>query len=116
MFYEQLKKACKEKNTTITAVLKKIGVGTANGTYWKNGSVPSSDIVIQLSEFLNVSTDYLLTGKDNQENPSIKFTNSNEETMMKLFRLLTEKEQDRIIGRLEAMVEQSQEIKNKEVV
>lgn len=64
MFYEQLKKACKNKNTSVTAVLKKIGIGTANGTYWKNGSVPSSDIVVQLAEFLDITTDYLLTGKE----------------------------------------------------
>ena len=60
MFYDQLKAACKEKNTSVTAVLKKIGIGTANGTYWKNGSVPSSDIVVQLAEFLEVSTDTCL--------------------------------------------------------
>lgn len=65
MFYEQLKKACKQNGTTITAVLKKIGIGAANGTYWKNGSVPSSDIVVKLSEFLGVSTDYLLKGEKN---------------------------------------------------
>ncbi|MBD5142113.1 MAG: helix-turn-helix transcriptional regulator [Ruminococcus sp.] len=64
MFYEQLKNACKARNTSVTAVLKKMHIGTANGTYWKNGSSPSSDIVIQLAEFLNVSTDYLLTGKE----------------------------------------------------
>ncbi|MDE5993917.1 MAG: hypothetical protein K2G60_00215 [Oscillospiraceae bacterium] len=64
MFYNQLKQACKKKGTSITAVLKKIGIGTANGTYWKNGSVPSSDIVVQLSEFLDVSTDYLLKGEE----------------------------------------------------
>lgn len=66
MFYDQLKKACKNNGTTVTAVLKKIGIGTANGTYWKNGSVPSADIVVQLSEFLGVSTDYLLKGKENE--------------------------------------------------
>lgn len=69
MFYEQLKKACKQNGTTITAVLKKIGIGAANGTYWKNGSAPSSDIVVKLSEFLGVSTDYLLKGEE--DNSSI---------------------------------------------
>ena len=71
MFYEQLKKACKEKGTSVTATLKKIGVGTANGTYWKNGSVPSSDIVIQLAEFLDVSTDYLLIGKEAESKTTV---------------------------------------------
>lgn len=64
MFYDRLKKACKEANTSVTATLKAIGVGTANGTYWKNGSVPSSDIIVKLAEFLNTSTDYLLLGKN----------------------------------------------------
>lgn len=64
MFYEQLRKACKSNHTSVTAVLKRIGLGTANGTYWKNGSAPSSDTVVQLAELLNVSTDYLLLGKD----------------------------------------------------
>ena len=27
MFYDQLKQACKDNNTSITAVLKKIGIG-----------------------------------------------------------------------------------------
>lgn len=64
MFYDRLKKACKNANTTVTATLKAIGIGTANGTYWKNGSAPSSDVVVKLSEFLGVSTDYLLIGKE----------------------------------------------------
>ncbi|MDE7362854.1 MAG: XRE family transcriptional regulator [Oscillospiraceae bacterium] len=63
MFYDRLKIACKNAHTTVTATLKAIGVGTANGTYWKNGSAPSSDIVVKLAEFLGVSTDYLLLGK-----------------------------------------------------
>lgn len=64
MFYNQLKAACKQNNTSVTAVLKKIGLGTANGTYWKNGSMPNSDVVIKLSESLGVTVDYLLTGKE----------------------------------------------------
>lgn len=67
MFYDRLKKACKNANTTITATLKAIGIGTANGTYWKNGSAPSSDVIVKLSEFLGVSTDYLLIGKESAE-------------------------------------------------
>lgn len=86
MFYEQLKKACKNNRTSVTAVLKKIGIGTANGTYWKNGSVPSSDIVVQLSEFLNVSTDYLLTGK---ENPTTELT-ADEQELLNNYNKLTD--------------------------
>ena len=34
------------------------------GSYWKNGKIPSGEIIIKLSEHLNVSTDYLLKGKE----------------------------------------------------
>lgn len=64
MFYEQLQKACKKKKTSVTAMLKAIGVSTSNGTYWKNGSAPTIDMIVKISEFLNVSCDYLLTGKE----------------------------------------------------
>ena len=64
VFYEQLQKACKMNHTSVTAALKLLGIGTANGTYWKNGSSPSSDIVIQLAELLGVSTDFLLLGSE----------------------------------------------------
>ncbi len=67
MFYDRLKIACKNANTTVTSALKAIGIGTANGTYWKKGSVPSSDVVVKLAELLNVSTDYLLIGREDIE-------------------------------------------------
>ena len=88
MFYNQLKAACKAKNTSVTAVLKKIGIGTANGTYWKNGSVPSSDIVVQLAEFLEVSTDYLLMGKN--ATPSALSLNDIEQKLISDFRSLSQ--------------------------
>lgn len=113
MFYEQLKKACKENNTSITAVLKKLGIGTANGTYWKNGSSPSADIIVKLSEFLGVSCDYLLIGKESTnkittiEMPKNLLT-LKEKELLELFNQLTEHQQSKLIGRIEYMVEENQ--------
>lgn len=67
MFYERVKQVCKEKNTTITAVLKKIGVTTASVGNWKKGALPSGPVLRKLSEELNVSVDYLLELTDNPE-------------------------------------------------
>lgn len=117
MFYDYLKQACKENGTSITAVLKKIGVGTANGTYWKNGSVPSSDIVIQLSEFLGVSTDYLLKGKE----PNVKqldLSNAEQE-VLSIYNQLSTISKERILERarvlLELETEQKSETKSKTI-
>lgn len=106
MFYEQLKQACKDNNTSVTAVLKKIGVGAANGTYWKNGSSPSADIVIQLSELLHVSTDFLLKGK--KDNSSTIDLSMNEQEMLDVFSKFNDREQIKLIGKLEELYRQKQ--------
>lgn len=102
MFYQQLQKACKNANTTVTATLKAIGIGTANGTYWKNGSMPSSENVIQLAEFLGVSTDFLLKG--NSENYSINIS-SDEKELLNYYKELDDYGKGRVIGKAEELAE-----------
>ena len=106
MFYDQLKQACKDNNTSITAVLKKIGIGTANGTYWKNGSSPSSDIVIQLSEFLNVSTDFLLKGKKSSIQDNLS---EDEKRLLNMYSHLTDIEKGDLLGELKTITKGSGE-------
>lgn len=65
MFYAQLEKLCKINNTTPTTVALKLGYSKGSMTYWKKGKSPSGDIVLCFANYFNVSTDYLLTGKEN---------------------------------------------------
>ena len=104
MFYDNLKKACKNKGISVTATLKEIGIGGANGTFWKNGSVPASDIVVKLSKFLNVSTDYLLIGED--KNSSSDKVSEDEQELLSIYRELSIRNQGKLIGRAETMLEQ----------
>lgn len=67
MFYKRVKEECKKNNTTITAVLKKIGVSTSETGNWKRGELPKSDTLIKLSKELNVSVDYLLELTNNPD-------------------------------------------------
>ena len=60
MFYERLKELCKQKGTTVTTVVKELGMSTGNISKWKNGNKPKADSVSALAEYLGVSTDYLL--------------------------------------------------------
>lgn len=63
MFYERLKKICTEQNTTVTRMLREIGLSSANTGYWKKGQLPKGDALIKISEYLGVSIDFLLTGE-----------------------------------------------------
>lgn len=102
MFYQQLQKACKKANTTVTATLKAIGIGTANGTYWKNGSMPSSENVIQLAEFLGVTTDYLLKGDALNDKINIS---KDEKELLTYYKELDDHEKGRVMGRAEELAE-----------
>ena len=103
MFYDNLKKACKDNNISVTSTLKQIGIGTANGTYWKNGSVPASNIVVQLAEFLNVTTDFLLLGKS----PSADIT-ADEQELIDIYKGLSPRNQGRLIERGQMLLESQQ--------
>lgn len=102
MFYDNLKSLCDSKGLKISNAVVKCGGSTGSISQWRNGSSPSSDMVVKLSVLLNVTTDYLLLGKPITDTALLK---TNEAELLNLFRMLSEKEQDRIIGRLENMVE-----------
>lgn len=71
MFYDNLKKICKAKNTTPTAILKELGMSTGNTGKWKNGGVPSADAVYKIAKLLNVSVEFLLAGEENTQAMSV---------------------------------------------
>lgn len=70
MFYYTLSSLCKSKGTTITALLKKIGLSTSKGTAWRKGSIPNGDILLKISKELKVSIDTLLENDYNSNDYS----------------------------------------------
>lgn len=59
-FYERFIELCKKRGVSPSGVTKAIGIGTANATYWKKGSIPSGETVLKLSKYFGVTTDFLL--------------------------------------------------------
>lgn len=52
-YYQNLQKICKQKDTSPTAVLKKLGLSTSKANAWKNGSNPNLEIAYLISKELN---------------------------------------------------------------
>lgn len=65
MFYDNLKKICDERKTSISAVAKSLNLDKSIGTTWKRGASPTGDVLIKLSDKLDCSVDYLLGRTDN---------------------------------------------------
>lgn len=76
MFYDNFKAVCKEKGTSVTAVLKAIGRSTGCTGKWSNGSFPTLDIVIDMATHLSVSLDKLVF---NHEAPTASLSSSDQE-------------------------------------
>lgn len=59
-FWDIFYKLCTENNTKPNPVAKELGIASGTITQWKNGSIPSKEKLILLSEYFGVTTDYLL--------------------------------------------------------
>ena len=64
MIYNRIINLCKQHNIKITKLLKELKIAAGASTSWKNGTIPSSDALIKLAEYFNVSLDYILFGKE----------------------------------------------------
>ena len=77
MIIQRILMLLEEKSLTATDLCRAIGINTSTMTNWKNrGTDPPAKLIVPLCEFLGVSSDYLLTGKNN----SIKETISSEDS------------------------------------
>lgn len=89
----------KQKKKTAKELSDFIGVKQSSISAWKNGSFPSSKYIIRISEFLDVSPTFLLTGKDEQISKSE--LSEGERDLLYLVHDLTNKEQQRVVGVVE---------------
>jgi len=65
MFYDNLVDACARNKCKVTPVVLECGGAKGSIANWKKGSAPNSDIVVKLAVRLNVTTDFLLRGIQN---------------------------------------------------
>ncbi|MDE6780601.1 MAG: helix-turn-helix domain-containing protein [Ruminococcus sp.] len=83
MFFDQLTKACHMRNITVTSLTQQLKISKSNVTHWKNGTFPNSEVVIRISEFLGVPTDFLLKGDKENIAETIIGTNNQNPTINK---------------------------------
>ena len=99
MFYDIFTNTCKEMGYSPTSVLQQLNISTSKLTAWKKGSTPNSNFVVLISEFLGVTTDYLLKGNLSSSNLT-----EEESDMISDFRKLDEKHKGVIIGEIKAFL------------
>lgn len=101
---ERLFETLEKKGLKSVDLADYIHVGTGQISTWKKRNTdPPAKYLSSICEFLNVSTDYLLTGTDNEQK-YIKPT-LNEKELLDLFHQLPERNQIKLIGYVERMVD-----------
>lgn len=68
MFYDTVKELCDEKPIKITSLARKLQLSPSAPNNWKEGSLPKVETVMKIAEFFDVTTDYLLYGKQSAPN------------------------------------------------
>lgn len=63
-FYERFAELCKEKNVKPTPLVLSMGLSSSNVSQWKKGSTPRAQVLAQLANYFDVSTNYLLGETD----------------------------------------------------
>lgn len=98
---ERIFEIIEQKNLKTADLARKLNVKQSVISNWKKRNTnPPIEYALVICEFVGVSIEYLITGKNS---PDLEM---NETEMLNLFRQLPEQEQIRELGRLEAKAEQ----------
>ncbi len=52
MFYERLQQLCKKQGTSVSKMLKELGLSTGSTGNWKKGQLPKGDVLIKIANYL----------------------------------------------------------------
>ena len=92
--YERIQEKTTEKGISIKKLEQEVGIGNGIIKRW-NTSSPQCNKILLVANYLQVSLDWLVTGKNSEE------LTENEKEMLKNYRMLPEREQIKFIGKLE---------------
>lgn len=95
-FGERLEKVMKSRNISNTEITKALGLNkNAIGNY-KNNQIPNATILYNLSNFLGISMEYLIAGKEATE------LSPDEQRLINLYRCADERGKRNIVRNAEA--------------
>lgn len=102
-FAENLNRICKERGTTVTAVLKQIKLSTSKVTLWNNGTIPKPEQMTLLARALDCSVmDFFADEEDlaRAEKTSGLVLNEDEWDIIRVFRELSNKEKHIVMAQV----------------
>lgn len=107
-FVNRIDLKLQEKNLKRAALCEDLGLSSTSITDWaRRGTVPAGDICIRIADYLGVSVEWLVTGKE-------AALSSEERTLLKQWQVLSEEQKDTIRTLLDKWVSEHQAREKKE--
>lgn len=91
-FEENLKRICKEKGTTPTAIMKKWGLSTSKVSAWYKGSLPKPEMLNRLATELECSVMDFFADEEDLAKKEIVPDNEDEKDILRIYRSLPRRE------------------------
>lgn len=105
MIYKQLAELCESVGTTPTSFVKEVlKLSSSKVTAWKNGSIPKSEILIQIADYFGVTVGYLFDGKEKSSTVELS---KEEQELLSIYKNVSPREQGELIGYARRMLESS---------
>lgn len=101
IFWDRFYSLCIENNTKPNPVAQKLGYSNAICNKWKNGSTPGIDALIKISEYFNVSIEFLIGKTDikkEQVTPTEQPVDEIDKEILELTADMTEEEKNSVLG------------------
>lgn len=99
---ERIRSLAEPLNMTFASIEREIGIGRGTIRKWDT-NCPAADRLLKVANLLNTTTDFLLTGTDNNQG-NIEIT-LNDKELLDLFHQLPMRNQIKLIGYVERMVD-----------
>ena len=97
-----------ENKVTAKKLTSDLEISSSSISDWKKGKgKPSAETIIKLANYFNVSTDYILLGKN--KDISIIPSNDSEKKILSTFRLLNEDNKDIVVGKIKELLKEQKQ-------
>lgn len=101
IFSKRIKELREKKRLSMEQLAKELGITKSRVNMWENnGTIPRGDVLIQLAQYFNVTTDYLLGNDDLTE---VSLTNAKLNSLQRNLGKLNEEELSKAEGMLKAV-------------
>ena len=105
MFWDQFIQLCNERDIKPNPLAKELGISSGILTRWKSGSLPNTETLIKISNYFNVSIDFLIFGEKvsveaQKYDDAILVTDKNECLLIQNYRALNYSKQIQVLSSL----------------